>query len=269
MIIHSLNFIITSEKFNMIKKIILGLPVFLFSCCAFAQTIMATNEDKTRLVGEIGLAAFNTGSPTRSQEGGSHVLPYVYATYGDLFARIDTLGIKVLPIGYGNLEISTRISFEGYKQKISTSVRKISNPTPIGISTSQVTPYGAFFAYGFYDPISEGTLLDMTYAAKFKAGSFTLFPQLGVEKRSAKYVQHLYGVTTQYAAASPFGISPYAPGASIGTYIGMTVDYPLDQNTSLKFNLRNKWFDRNISDSPLVGFKSQMNGFLAITHDFK
>ena len=253
----------------MIKKIILGLPIFLFSCCASAQTTQASDQDKARLVGEIGLAVFNTGSLTKSQEGGSNVLPYVYATYGDVFARIDTLGIKVLPIGHGNLEISTRISLEGYEQKIGTSVRKISNPTPIGISTSQVTSYGALFAYGFYDPISEGTLLEMTYAAKFKAGSFTLFPQLGVERRSAKYVQHLYGVTTQVAAASPIGISPYAPGASIGPYIGVTVDYALDQNTSLKFNLRNKWFDRNISDSPLVGLKSQMNGFFAITYDFK
>ena len=250
----------------MIKKIILGISGLLFGYCSIAQSIQAPIEDKARLVGEVGRAAFQTGNVTKSEEGGVNVLPYAYATYGNIFARIDTLGIKVLPIAYGNLEISTRISLEGYKLKNTSSIRNISNPTPIGISTSQLTPYGAFFAHGFYDPSSGGTLLDLSYAAKFKAGSFTLFPQLGIEKRSTKYVQHLYGLKPQDSFANPNG---YSPGSSIGTSLGMTVDYPLNNNNSLKFNLRNKWLDKSITDSPLISSKSQMNGFIAITHDFK
>ena len=253
--------ILTNEKSNMLKKIILGLSGLLISYFSFAQA--AINEEKSRLVGEVGLAVFHTGSLTKSKEGGTSLLPHAYATYGDFFARIDTLGMKVFPVGYGNFEISTRISVEGYKQKNSIPVKKISNPMPIGISTSQLTPYGAFFAHVFYDPVSKGTLLDVTYAAKFNVGQVSIYPQIGIERRSGEYIQHLYGVN------STNGLSSYEVGASIGPNIGITADYPLDNKNNLKFNLRKKLMDRNILDSPLVSSKSQLNGFIAVTHSFK
>ena len=245
------------------KKIILVFFGLLISYFSLAQVASTTDENKHKLVGQVGLAVFHNGSITTLDEGGTSFLPYAYATYGDFFARIDTLGMKVIPIGYGNFEISTRISLEGYKQRNTTSVQKISNPTPVGISTSQITPYGAFFAYGFYDPISKGNLFDIAYAAKFNVGILSIYPQIGIERRSSKYAQHLYGVNPINSPSS------YTPGASIGPKISITTDYPLENNNSVKFNLGKKWIDRNISDSPLISSKSQINGFIAITHNFK
>ena len=120
----------------MLKKIILGFFTILINYFSLAQVASATDENK--LVGEVGLAVFHNGSMTTSDEGGASLLPYAYATYGDFFARIDTIGMKVIPVGYGNFEIATRISLEGYKQRNTTSVSKISNPTPVGISTGAI-----------------------------------------------------------------------------------------------------------------------------------
>jgi outer membrane protein len=251
------------EKLNMLKKIILGFFTILFSYFSLTQVASATDENKHKLVGEVGLAVFHNASMTTSDEGGASLLPYAYATYGDFFARIDTIGMKVIPVGYGNFEIATRISLEGYKQRNTTSVSKISNPAPVGISTSQITPYGVFFGHLFYDPNSKGTLFDIAYAAKFNVGAVSIYPQIGIERRSEKYVQYLYGVNSMNSKSS------YTPGASTGPNIGITADYPLDNKNSVKFNLRKKWFDRNISDSPFISSKSQTNGFIAITHNFK
>jgi len=255
------------EKLKMLKKIVTEFFVILISYFLMAQvalaTATATDENKHKLVGEVGMAVFHSGSLTTSEEGGTSLLPFMYATYGDFFARIDTIGMKIVPVGYGNFEISTRISLEGYNQTKTTSVQKISNPIPVGISTSQITSYGAFFAHGFYDLISKGTLFDMAYAAKFNIGTLSIYPQIGIERRSEKYVQYLYGVNSINSPSS------YTPGASIGPNNGITADYPLDNKNSVKFNLRKKWIDRNISDSPLVSSKSQINGFFAITHNFK
>ena len=259
--INSFTLLTHKWKFNMLKKIVLGSFGLLISYISFAQSIPAAKEDSKKLVGDIGIAAFQNASITNSKEGGASILPYAYATYGDFFARIDTLGMKVFPMGNGNFEISTRISFEGYKQKNTSNPKTIANPTPFGISTAQITPYGAFFAHSFYDPVSGGNLIDMSYAAQFKLGSFSVYPRLGVERRSAKYAQHLYGATT--------GPNLYTADSSLGTNIGMTVDYPIDQSMSLKLNFRKNWMDRNITDSPIISSKSQLNGFIAVTHSFK
>jgi MipA family protein len=240
----------------------------LLSSWVSAQTTSASN-DSTQLVGDVGLALYRTPAITRASGDANVLLPYAFADYGSLFARVDTFGVKLMPLGAGHLELAARVSFEGYKPLGTPGIQDRSTPLPVGLSTFQETPYGAFFVYGFYDTNSGGTLLDAMYAAEFKLGSIHIYPQLGFERRSDKYVQHLYGVSAQESAASGNTIAAYNASNSISPNLGFAFEYPLPNDYSLTLQVRKKWLDSSITDSPLVNSKSQLSSFLSLTRSFK
>lgn len=253
----------------MAKKIAaIGLGLL---CCLIArgQSASPIGEDKYQLKGDVGLAFYRTPAITRTSGDSTMLLPYAFAEYGNFFARVDTFGWKLLPLGAGNVELSARVSFEGYQPVGYTGIQNRSTPLPVGLSTYQETPYGAFFVHGFYDANSGGTLLDASYAAEFKLGGITIYPQLGFERRSASYIRHLYGVSPAENAASGFSIPVYKPGTSISPNLGLAIEYPVMKDYSLTLQVRKRWLDSSITDSPLVTRKSQMSGFLSLTHGFK
>ncbi len=250
----------------MVKRIATTLSLLL-SLAANAQTATYSSDDKPQLQGDVGIAFYRTPPITRAAGDANVVLPYAFADYGNFFARVDTFGVKLMPLGAGSLELSGRLSFEGYKSVGYNGIQERSRPVPVGLSTFQETPYGAFFLYSFYDVTSGGTLLDALYAAEFKLGAMTIYPQLGLERRSAKYVQHLYGVSALENAVSKLDV--YNPGNSLSPNFGVAFAYPLENDYSLTLQVRKKWLDSSITDSPLVNSKSQLSSFLSLTRSFK
>ena len=227
---------------------------------------MAYAQSEYLIKGEAGAAMYHTPAITRTADNSNTLLPYVYADYGSFYARINTLGYKAMPLGAGHLELATRITLEGYATA-QAGIADRASPMPVGVGTFQKTTYGAFFAYAFHDPQSGGSLLDLMYAAKFNVAGLSIYPQLGVERRNAKYVQHLYGVSAAESVAS--GITPYAGQSDIAPNAGVTVSYPLTPNYSVTFQFRKKWFGTGVTESPLVEGKSQSTSFLALTREFR
>ncbi len=223
-------------------------------------------QDAASLKGDVGAAVYRTPAITRTTQGSNTVLPYVYADHGPFYARINTLGYKAMPLGAGHLEVAVRVTQEGYKSA-QAGIGDRSNPLPVGVGTFQKTAYGAFFAYSLYDPSSGGNLVDLMYAAKFRVAGISVYPQLGLERRSAKYVQHLYGVNAAQATAS--GLSIYSAQSSMSPNLGFTAEYPLNDRYSVTYQLRKKWFDSGTTNSPLVNSQSQTTSFLALTRSFK
>jgi outer membrane protein len=250
----------------MVKRIATTLSLLL-SLAANAQTATYSSDDKPQLQGDVGIAFYRTPPITRAAGDANVVLPYAFADYGNFFARVDTFGVKLMPLGAGSLELSGRLSFEGYKSVGYNGIQERSRPVPVGLSTFQETPYGAFFLYSFYDVTSGGTLLVALYAAEFKLGAMTIYPQLGLERRSAKYVQHLYGVSALENAVSKLDV--YNPGNSLSPNFGVAFAYPLENDYSLTLQVRKEWLDSSITDSPLVNSKSQLSSFLSLTRSFK
>jgi outer membrane protein len=228
-------------------------------------TSMAYAQNEYTLKGDVGLAAYHTPAITRTADSANTVLPYVYADYGPFYARINTVGYKALPLGAGHLELATRITLEGYAAA-QAGITDRASPMPVGIGTFQKTAYGAFFAYAFHDPQSGGGLLDFMYAAKLNVAGLSIYPQLGVERRNAKYVQHLYGVSVVESVAS--GLTPYAGQSDVAPNAGVTVSYPLSPYYSVTYQFRKKWFGTGVIDSPLVQGKSQSTSFLALNREF-
>lgn len=237
----------------------------LVTALGFVGASIATAHAGDTVKGDLGGAMYRTPAITHTPHQSNAILPYVYADYGPFYARINTFGYKAIPLGTGHLEVATRISLEGY-ESAHAGIENRASPLPVGLGTFQKTAYGAFFLYDFYDTKSGGNLLDLTYAAKFRVAHINLYPQVGVERRSAKYVQHLYGVSASEASAS--GLSIYSGQNSTVPNLGLTAEYALTPSYSLTYQLRKKWLDKSITESPLVSGRSQITSFLALTRTF-
>lgn len=223
-----------------------------------------------QLTGEVGASVYGTQSLIRGKNNEATVLPYLFADYGRFFARVDTFGIKTLPIGNGYLELLGRVSQEGWRANSAPlgGLTDRKRPVPIGIGTFQQTPYGVFIVNAFVDAGSSGgSLLEATYAAEVKLGSLSLYPQLGVERRSAKYANYLYGVTPTESVASGYAV--YNAGASITPVLGLAADYSLTQNWIASMQLRRKLLDSAVTNSPLVVRKTLDTGYVGLSYRFK
>lgn len=233
---------------------------------AHAQTAPFTD----RLVGDVGGAVYSAQSIIRSKGNDTTVLPYGFFDYGRFFARVDTLGIKTVPIGYGYLELAARVSQDGWRADTASlaGLTDRKTPVPLGIGTFQQTPYGAFFINAFVDANkSHGALIEATYAAEFKAGRVSFYPQFGLEHRSAKYNNYLYGVTAAESLAT--GYAAYNAGASTIPVLGLAVDVPVTPSWVINLQLRRKWMDGSVTNSPLVNRKTLDTAYVALSYRFK
>lgn len=240
--------------------------ILALSACVLLQISAAQAASPSRFDGDLGGAAYMTQGVIRGQSSTSLFLPYAYFDYGRFYARVDTLGVKVLPLAFGNLEIAGRISLEGYKAGDTgiNGLQDRGNPVPIGIGSFQETPIGAFFLYAFHDFESSGSLLEATYVTELHVGDWSFYPQLGIERRSAKYVNHLYGVSTAEAANSHLPV--YMPGSATNFVLGMAGEIPLNGAWGLAWQWQHKWLGDAIDGSPLVATKTQNTGYIALTY---
>jgi outer membrane protein len=220
--------------------------------------------------GDLGGALYADHSPIRSVGTQELLLPYGFFDYGRFFARLDTLGIKTLPLAYGYLELAGRVKFDGYTTG-NASLHGISerqNSLPLGIGTFQVTPVGAFFVNAFHDfNQSHGNLYEFVYAAEADLGWFVLYPQAGVEYYSDGYTRYYYGVSSAEAAAS--GYAAYAPGPATIPSLGLVLEISIRGNWYSNLYLRRRWLDSTLTRSPLVDTRFEDTGFVSINYRYK
>jgi outer membrane protein len=241
------------------------------TCCTLLH---AQDAFVDRFVGDLGGAVYTTSAIVKSKEASTSALPYVYGDWGRYFARVDTVGAKLLPLGMGHLEGVLRISQEGFDTPTGAlkGIGQRSNPMPVGLGTFQRTSVGGVFAYAMHDLTSGGNALDLTYGARLELGDVKMYPQAGLEYRSQAYVQHLYGVSSREAAASQAAggrLTTYTAGAATLPMVGLAVMVPLSGAWSLQLQWRHKWLDSAIKNSPLVGALTQNTGFAGVSYEFK
>jgi len=213
--------------------------------------------DATHWSGDLGVSVERTQASAPGASARTWVLPYAYGDLGRLFVREDTFGVKLVPVGWGALELVARVSTEG-SDGDGPQLAHRSNPRPVGLGTFQETPWGGIFIDAFVDTNSGGTLLEASYAAELALGPATLYPQVGVTHRSARYVAHLYGVTPTYA-----------PGASTTPVLQLSGELPLVGAWVLLAHAQYEPFDRAVRDSPRVDTRSRTSALIALAWRFK
>jgi len=213
--------------------------------------------DATHWSGDLGVSVERTQASAPGASARTWVLPYAYGDLGRLFVREDTFGVKLVPVGWGALELVARVSTEG-SDGDGPQLAHRSNPRPVGLGTFQETPWGGIFIDAFVDTNSGGTLLEASYAAELALGPATLYPQVGVTHRSARYVAHLYG-----------GTPTYAPGASTTPVLQLSGELPLVGAWVLLAHAQYEPFDRAVRDSPRVDTRSRTSALIALAWRFK
>ena len=237
--------------------------------CVLSVAPVLAMAQSAGFVGDVGGMVSTFGATVKGAERSTTVLPYVYGDWGPLYARVDTLGVKTLPVGNGHLELAARISTEGFKASKTAypAAGDRSSPLPMGVGTFQRTALGGLFAYAMHDPQSGGQFAELNWATKFDVGNVKLYPQLGVQYRSADYVRHLYGVDAAQSQAT--GLSIYRPGASFTPMASVQATVPLSGPWSVQLVTRYRRLDDAVAHSPLVNRSSQVSGLAALTYTLK
>ena len=231
-----------------------------------ACSIGCVAAQDARFQGDIGGMLTRSASPAAGVAAPHAVLPYVYGDWGRFYGRVDTFGVRALPWGQGHLEAAVRVSTEGWSAADSAHPRAGDRaaPMPIGLGTFQRTALGGVFAYAMHDPQSGGQFGELNWAGKLDVGPVKLYPQLGVQYRSADYVRHLYGIDTAQSQAT--GLSIYRPGASFTPMATLQATVPLNGPWALQLQTRYRRLDDAVAHSPLVNRSSQVSGFAAVTY---
>jgi outer membrane protein len=235
-----------------------------------AQSSAAADEFPLKPDGDLGMGAYYTRSVVRGRTESASILPYANFDYGRMFARIDTFGVKTVKMGYGYLEIAGRVELDGFKADTSSlqGLNDRKNPLPLGIGTLQETAIGAFYVNAFHDfGKSKGSLFDLTYVVSQTYGKVTIYPQLGAEYLSKKYVGYYYGVSAQEAVTSRYG--SYRPGGAFNPYVAALIEARISDNWNLNFLLRHRWLANSISGSPIVGRRGADSLFVSVAYRFK
>lgn len=234
--------------------------------CLLSVTPVIALAQSGGFVGDIGAMALTSSAVVKGAERSTTVMPYVYGDWGPFFARVDTLGIKTLPVGDGHIELAMRISTEDVKagKTAYPAAGDRSAPLPVGVGTFQRTALGGLFAYAMHDPRSGGQFGELNWAGKLDVGPVKLYPQLGVQYRSADYVRHLYGIDAAQSQATSLPI--YRPGASFTPMATLQATVPLSGPWALQLVTRYRRLDDAVAHSPLVNRSSQVSGFAAVTY---
>lgn len=226
---------------------------------------MAGEDDYWRLRGDVGLGAFVAQETVIGESARATVAPYLYADFGPLFGRIDTFGLKLLPLGFGHLEVSTRLLQDAREANASwPAVNARPGSRPLGLSSFQVTPIGGFGVSVFRDlGDSRGTIFDASWAGRLAVAPWlTLYPQGGLEWLSGSYVDFYYGVGASASGAA------YRAGSASNPYLAIFTETPLGGAWSLSASARHKWLAEAIADSPLAPHATRWNAYAALTRHF-
>jgi len=255
----------------MSRRLYKAVLVLLVHGLSHPATSFAVEESQSRIHGDLGGFVNAAQSPVRGGRKRVMLLPYAYFDYGSTYVRLDTFGVKTLPIGYGHLELAGRIKFDGYQTAGNAALQGINdrqNSIPVGLGSFQLTPIGGFFLYAFHDVNrSQGNLYEAVYVAKFALGEAAVYPQIGIELNSGKYNQYYYGVSASESAAS--GYAAYTPSASTSPLLKVMLEVPLAEGWYANLYLRRKWLGAAIANSPLAGRKNEDNGFVGVAFRFK
>lgn len=220
-----------------------------------------------RLSGDLGVGVFATQGIVRGVDDTMLVLPYIYADYGRYFARLDTLGVKVLGVGYGYLELIARVNFDGFATDAPPlrGLTQRAHSVPLGVGSFQRTAIGGFFLNAFHDVNkSNGHLYEAIYATKFKIASTSAYPVLGVEYRDKIFVDYYYGVASDEATAS--NITRYQPDGALNPFLALQVEIPLAPAINFSIYWRHKWLANSMANSPIIDKNAVGSGFLSMSY---
>jgi outer membrane protein len=118
----------------------------LWALMAIGAAAQAQTAFPDHFVGEAGGMLVGAQPVVQGASGSVSALPYVFGDWGRFYARVDTLGVKTLPLAQGHLELAARVSTEGFKARNTdfAGAGDRSAPVPVGLGTLTPRPWAAW-----------------------------------------------------------------------------------------------------------------------------
>ncbi|MET3108572.1 outer membrane protein [Oxalobacteraceae bacterium GrIS 2.11] len=226
-------------------------------------------EADTPFTGDIGLGIDSAPNIARSNSAHVSPVPYLNFEYGKFFARVDMFGYSLAPVGFGSLELVTRVLNDAYTPTSAFGdLARRKSPIPLGLGTLQITPVGAVLLNVYHDVgQSGGNLADLLFAEEIDLPGTAIYPQIGAEYRSRDYVRYFYGVSN--AEAAQIRTRSYQPGAATNLFVDLLVEQKILGNWYLNANIRKTLFASPVTDSPLVEPRTNVTGLVALSYRFQ
>jgi outer membrane protein len=233
--------------------------------------------DLLEIPGSAGLGAVVRSEKSPYIDGGIRydILP-LYLYEGDrLYLHGGRVGLKVFKDESGggkqslNLFIEQR--FEGFPgdkvPAVLAGMAPRSSGLDLGLSWSRKADWGVVQAELLHDvgSASNGTEARLSYAYPFRAGKWSLHPQVTLAARDSKLNDYYYGVRPGEAAP---GRPAYAPGAGVNATLALYGSYDVSERWRLLGGLAWTRFDQDIRKSPIVRDKPQTSVYLGAAYDF-
>lgn len=240
---------------------------------ALALAAGASPARAQSLDGDTGIGLTGGRSAIRGVPSTVSAIPFVYADYGRAFVRVDTLGVRTVDLGRGSLEFALRVSQDGWKTEDDPALAGLAErraPVLFGLGTLQRTPYGAIFAHAYHDVArSKGTLVQLSYVARFGLGPVIGYPYAALDWRDARYNRYVVGVSDAEAAQHPAALRPYQPGDAFIPRLGLLLDWPLSGPWHLLTTASVKSLPGAVTGSPLVHRSTESSLTGAVVYRWK
>lgn len=261
--VHSIFIIYQMRKTNFFQ---LCLLLILTSPSLHAQ--QASSNAAPAFHGDIGVGIHHAPNIVNSVSNSDQTIPYANFEYGDLFVRIDMIGLRTIPIGYGNIELVTRVLDDGYTRVGANGEQeRRRSSVPLGLGTLQIMPFGAIMVNVYRDANqSHGTMADVLFAEEIDLGDFSIYPQIGAEYRSGDYVRYFYGVSRTAPTQSMAG--DYIAMDATNPFIALFIEMKITGNWYLNTDIRKLWLDKSIYSSPIVKRHNITTGLVALSYRF-
>jgi outer membrane scaffolding protein for murein synthesis (MipA/OmpV family) len=223
----------------------------------------AGEANSQQLSGDVGVGVLAARSEIRGAKSTGQPIPYLAFDWGNFFARIDTFGAKVTPMGAGYLELVGQYRADGYQI---SGQRRLSNSIPAGLGSLQITSVGAFGFNALHDfGRSGGNIVQVRYLAEIPIGRVTLYPEVGAEFEDGAYTRYYYGTSSLRSRSDT---EAYRPGAAVNGYAGLLVETRIADRLYLNSYVREKLLDRTIVRSPQVSGSAQASILVALAYRF-
>jgi MipA family protein len=235
------------------KMLILSLMLLICSA-AFAEGDNQSSKTDPNSMLLAGPGAWITIKPYKGMDATVYPIPVVVAVSAPFYYAIDTAGCRLFSDSNMTFDLIGKIRTDGYDADKSDDLDGMHDrhaSFDVGGEFGISGDWGNIYARILTDALAQhdGQEFRVTYVKPFEFEKSKISPCVGFALLSSNLADYYYGVRNHEARP---GRPAYDPGASVNWFVGLDVDYKLNDNWTLLTSLTYYWLDSNIRNSPIV-----------------
>lgn len=197
------------------------------------------------------------------------VLPTLFYDNDFIYAEGDEVGFYLIEDEKNELRLNAYFDGSSYRPSGPLSeLDKREWSILAGASYMRITPLGGFKVQVGHDILnrSNGIVATLAYWTEFEAGSWSVYPELGLQWNNARYNQYYFGVSEDEAKRSD--IKQYQAKKSMQPYANLIVDYRFNKNWDIFTNLSINYLSNEQYQSPMINSRYEFEPTIGLNYTF-